>query len=94
MWYSARMQYEHFLDRLVYRARPAILFLFVIAGPVMLFSYGKLIIMAAQQWPWWATLITVIAHVLSFAAIGCLFDIQEERRKLRSTRQDEQPQHF
>lgn len=72
--------YTHPIDRLVYRARPVILLLFWVSGPVALYTYGRLAVLAVEQWPWWASLGMVISHLFALVAIGCLFDRQEERR--------------
>ena len=85
--------YTHPIDRLVYRARPVILLLFWISGPIALYSYGKLTVLAVEQWPWWASLGMIISHLFALVAIGCLFDRQEERRRSPEAAPSEQPHH-
>lgn len=74
------MRYEHPIDRLAYLARPAILVVLWAAGPIMLFSYGKMILMVLDQWPWWASAPTITSHLLGILGFASLFDQREEAR--------------
>lgn len=88
------MHYENIFDRIVYQMRPVILALVYLALPVSLFSYGKMFVLAFTNWPWWASLAALIAHLIVLLGIGCLFDIQQERQTLREVDQDARPPHF
>lgn len=83
------MEYSHPIDRLGYKLRPVVLALLYLCGPVMLFTYCRLILIAIDQWPWWATAVTVISHLVGWLGIGALFDRQEERRMMPEADQDE-----
>ena len=81
------MRYTHPIDRLVVMLRPAIAVLAVLALPVLLFSYGKMLAMAYYAWPGWAFALTIAAHLMGWLGISALFDSQQERRSMT---QDEQ----
>jgi hypothetical protein len=75
------MQYEHPIDRLVYRLRVPILILAALSAPIMLISYGKMFVLAASTWPTWVIVPVFIAHLMGWIGIACLFDSLSERRK-------------
>lgn len=77
------MQYTHPLDRLVYRLRVPLLVLAMLSAPVMLFSYGKMAMLAYEAWPGWVFACAIIAHFVAWVGIGCLFDSLRERRLTR-----------
>lgn len=76
------MRYTHPLDRLFVRLRWLIVALAIVSAPIFLFSYGKMMVLAYQSWPGWASAATFIAHAVMLVAISSLFDSQQERRQL------------
>lgn len=75
------MQYEHPIDRLVYRLRVPIIILAALSAPIMLISYGKMFLLAVEAWPTWIIVVVLISHLMGWIGIGCLFDSLSERRK-------------
>ena len=75
------MDYTHPLDRLVYRLRKPIIAAIYLAGPITLFSYGWGIKQIFDVAPGWVTALVVVANIIVWAGIGCLFDQQQERRQ-------------
>lgn len=74
------MDYTHPLDRLMFRLRTHFMIGAGIAAPVMLYSYGWLMVKAYELMPGWASAATLIAHLVVWVGIGCLVDSLREQR--------------
>lgn len=75
------MQYTHPIDRLMYRLRGPIIVLAALSMPVMLFSYGKMALLALDAWPGWVFGCAFAAHIIAWVGIGCLVDSLTEKRQ-------------
>ena len=75
------MQYTHPIDRLMYRLRGPILVIAALSMPVMLFSYGKMALLALEAWPGWVFGCALAAHIMGWIGIGCLVDSLKERNQ-------------
>ena len=75
------MQYTHPIDRLMYRLRGPIIVIAALSMPVMLFSYGKMILLALEAWPGWMFACAFAAHIMGWVGIGCLVDSLKERHQ-------------
>lgn len=75
------MQYTHPIDRLMYRLRGPIIVIAALSMPVMLFSYGKMILLALEAWPGWMFACAFAAHIMGWIGIGCLVDSLKERHQ-------------
>lgn len=75
------MQYTHPLDRLIYRLRGPILLVAALSMPIMLFSYGKMALLALDAWPGWAFGCALAAHIIGWIGLGCLVDSLTEKRQ-------------
>lgn len=52
----------------------------VLSAPVFLISYGFMLKHALTTWPWWASAITIAAHITGWLGISALLDSRQERR--------------
>jgi len=73
------MQKEHPLDRLARRFRGLIILMLFISAPIMLLSYGWMMVQSFKYMPGWLFSIVFIAHLFSWLGISSLFDSQQER---------------
>lgn len=77
------MLQEHPLDRTMRRLRVPIFVVSLLASPVMLYSYGWMMMRSYEWMPGWAFAATFIAHLIGWVSIGCLIDSLSERRTAR-----------
>lgn len=69
---------EHIADRVTRYIRPFVIASFVVSGPVFVLSYVymfRALIESLGPWVW----PVFVAHILTWLAIGSLFDIRQER---------------
>jgi len=74
------MDYKHPVDRMAVKLRPVLAVLAVLAFPVFLFSYAKMIALAYYAWPGWLFAIALGSHLVGWLGLSALFDIQQERQ--------------
>jgi hypothetical protein len=77
------MEKESLSDRLERAARPVLLGLLVITGPVFFFTYAwgmKLLLTVVPLWAW---ALICLCHVMAWLGVASLFDTQQERRTRR-----------
>lgn len=69
------MEKQHPFDRFVARLnRKFILYLAIILAPVYVYSYGAIMALIVDVWPWWASIPTLIAHLGALLGTAALFD--------------------
>lgn len=85
------MDYTHPLDRLMLRLRTPIMIGAGFAAPVMLYSYGWLMVKAYELMPGWAFATTFIAHLIVWVGIGCLVDTLREQHRPKEPVQSAPP---
>ena len=77
------MQYTHPLDRLVYRLRFPIVVGAVISAPVMLISYGMMMVDFVMAQPGWLGAIIFASHFTGWIGLSALFDSLKEKQQTR-----------
>lgn len=75
------MEYKHWIDRAGYRVRPYLFWVLLPATPIWLFGSAKMVKLAIESWPWWASPTVLISQFLVLAGIAALIDSQQERLK-------------
>ena len=73
------MQKEHPLDRLMRRFRGLLILLLFIAAPVMLLSYGWMMVKAYHALPGLLFSIIFIAHLSGWIGVASLLDSRSEQ---------------
>lgn len=71
---------ETVLDRLARRIRPAIFRLSLLAIPISVISYGKMLHDAGETWGGGAFAVAVIAQIITALTAAMLLDSRKERR--------------
>jgi len=85
------MDYTHPLDRLMLRLRTPIMIGAGFAAPVMVYSYGWLMVKAYELMPGWAFAASFIAHLIVWVGIGCLVDSLREQHPSKESAQSKLP---
>lgn len=74
------MEKEHFADKAARRFRKPLIALLLVSGPVFVFSYAKMLQLAATTWSGWIFWPVMVAQVIGFLGIASLIDDHRERR--------------
>ena len=85
------MQNENRLDRIGRAIRVPVIWGLLASGPIAVISYGFAIAAFVGTLPGWLGAVVVIAQIAALAAVGFLFDIQQERRQSSAHAQRGQP---
>lgn len=75
------MEYTHPIDRLMLRIRPALILGAYASFPIFMVSYGFAMHWLVTTAPLWASVPSVIAHLIVLLGIGSLIDIRSESRR-------------
>lgn len=74
------MQKENPLDRLGRVIRKPFIWALWVSGPIAVYTYGKAMVAYLWTLPVWIAVIVGLSQIAALAAVGFLFDIQQERR--------------